>query len=176
MRLLTLLTPALLAATAHATTDASSSASPSSPASSEPTPIGFLWTAQWDTTSLTPYTQHCPTSTTHIAKIYALNDLYPDLAAQAPQLKVFYNKQLYAGSWGGIDVHGVGRELLRMEMSEVPFKVREWLKRNPAQRHFSVQDGEVFFAPGAIYPILPLWADDAGEGECEGMSTRLNFA
>jgi hypothetical protein len=169
MRLLTLLTSALLAATAHATTNSSSSSpSTSSPASSESTPIGALWTAQWDTTTLTPYTQHCPSSTTYAAKIYTLSELYPDLAAQAPQLKVFYNKQLYAGSWGGIDVHGVGRELLKMGMSEVPFKVREWLKRNPAQRHFSLQDGEVFFAPGAIYPILPLWVDDAEEGECDG--------
>lgn len=58
---------------------------------------------------------------------------------------------------------------MRMEMVELPYKVREWLKRDGKQRHFSVQDGEVFFAPGAIYPILPLWVEDADEMDCEGM-------
>ncbi|CAN9267860.1 unnamed protein product [Alternaria alternata] len=92
-----------------------------------------------------------------------------------PQLKVFYNKQLYAGSWAGIDVHGTGRELIKMNMADMPYKVREWLKRESLQRHYSVQDDMVFFAPGAIYPILPLWVDDADEGgeECEGVFDGL---
>lgn len=73
-------------------------------------------------------------------------------------------------------MHGGGRELIRMEVAELPYKVREWLKRTPTQRHFSVQDDEVFFAPGAIYPILPLWVGDSEEGlECEGKSLRLVF-
>jgi hypothetical protein len=65
----------------------------------------------------------------------------------------------------------VGRELIKMDMSALPYRVREWLKRESLQRHFSVQDDVVFFAPGAIYPILPLWVDepeDASIGECEG--------
>lgn len=66
-------------------------------------------------------------------------------------------------------MHGTGRELMKMDMSALPYKVREWLKKNPRQRHFSVQGDVVFFAPGAVYPILPLWVDD-GEGEgCDGM-------
>ena len=170
MRLLALF-PALLAARASAQEDPSKpSEASASPAVPDPTPVGALWTATWDTTTLAPYTQHCRTTTTHTASIYKLNELYPDLKDFAPQLKVFYNKQLYAGSWGGIDVHGVNRELIKMDMSDVPFKVREWLKKTPTQRHFSVQDGVVFFAPGAIYPILPLWVEgDDGERECEGM-------
>jgi hypothetical protein len=93
--------------------------------------------------------------------------VYPDLKDFAPQLKVFYNKQLYAGSWDGIDVHGGARELMRMDLSAMPYKVREWMKRETKQKHYSVQDDNVFFAPGAIYPILPLWVDDADEAELE---------
>ena len=60
-------------------------------------------------------------------------------------------------------------------MADMPYKVREWLKRESLQRHYSVQDDMVFFAPGAIYPILPLWVDDADEGgeECEGVFDGL---
>jgi hypothetical protein len=181
MRFLSLLSPALLAATVYAAEDASSSSSSStppaaaSPAADEPTPVGALWTAQWDSNTLKPYTQHCRNKNTYNAKIYKLNELYPDLKEQAPQLKVFYNKQLYAGSWAGIDVHGTGRELIKMNMADMPYKVREWLKRESLQRHYSVQDDMVFFAPGAIYPILPLWVDDADEGgeECEGVFDGL---
>jgi hypothetical protein len=173
MRIFSLLPPALLAATAYANEDASPPSSSPSAAADEPTPVGALWTAQWDNTALKPYTQHCHNKNTYNAKIYKLNELYPDLKEQAPQLKVFYNKQLYAGSWGGIDVHGTGRELIKMDMADVPYKVREWLKRELLQRHYSVQDDVVFFAPGAIYPILPLWVDDAEEAECEGVFDGL---
>lgn len=95
--------------------------------------------------------------------------MYPDLEVFAPDLKVFYNKQLYAGSWSGIDHHGTKRELLRMDMASIPYKVRDWLKHNPRQKHFNVQDENVFFAPGAIYPILPLWVDEPEDSnvECE---------
>jgi hypothetical protein len=55
-----------------------------------------------------------------------------------------------------------------MSHSTLPYKVREWLKANPKQKHFSVQDDNVFFAPGAIYPILPLWVDEPeDERGCE---------
>ncbi|KAF1829541.1 hypothetical protein BDW02DRAFT_535995 [Decorospora gaudefroyi] len=178
MRVLSLLSPALLAVTAYAAENASSSSSAATGASAEvdePPPVGALWTAQWDTTTLQPYTQHCRNKNTYHAKIYKLSEMYPDLEEQAPQLKVFYHKQLYAGSWNGIDVHGTGRELIKMDMADVPYKVREWLKRESLQRHFSVQDDAVFFAPGAIYPILPLWVDDAEEAGlvCDGVFDDL---
>jgi len=58
---------------------------------------------------------------------------------------------------------------MRMDLASVPYKVREWLKRETKQKHYSVQDDSVFFAPGAIYPILPLWVDEPEDGnlECE---------
>jgi hypothetical protein len=181
MRLLTLLPTALLAATSYASEDSSSSSSSkAAPAGEtpfeEPTPVGALWTAKWDTVSLQPYTQHCLNRNTYTAQIYKLSELYPDLKDFAPQLKVFYNKQLYAGSWNGVDEHGSKRELMRMDLAEVPYKVREWLKRETKQKHFSVQDDVVFFAPGAIYPILPLWVDEPEDGdlECETVFDDLD--
>lgn len=94
--------------------------------------------------------------------------MYPTLKTWAPELKVFYNKQHYPGSWNGVDKHGNDRELLKMNYEELPFAVREWIKKHPKQRHFSVQGDVVFFAPGAIYPILPLFVDESEEGsDCD---------
>lgn len=105
--------------------------------------------------------------------------MYPSLKEYAPELKIFYYKQHYPGSWGGEDKHGNDRELLKMDYEELPFPVREWLQRNTKQRHFSVQEDVVFFAPGAIYPLLPLWVDEPEDksgvgGECEGESSTPN--
>lgn len=92
----------------------------------------------------------------------------------APQLKVFYNKQLYPGSWSGIDKHGNDRELIKMDLADLPWKVQEWIKKESTQRHYSVHDDIVFFAPGAIYPILPLWVDGVDAPECEGTFRSFN--
>jgi hypothetical protein len=176
MRLiLPLLSPLLLCASTSASASPDSETPSSTP--DEPTPVGALWTAKWNATTLAPFTQHCHSKASYEAKIYKLDQLYPDLAEQAPQLKVFYNKQLYAGSWDGVDVHGVGRELMVMHMADLPYKVREWLKKESLQRHYSVQDDLVFFAPGAIYPLLPLWVDDVEEdqgAECAGVFDGLD--
>jgi hypothetical protein len=181
MRLHNILSTALLAASTCAADDSASSASPSG----DPTPAGALWTAKWDTTDLQPYTQKCLNRNTYTAKIYKLSErlyhlhmflptpanpsniVYPDLKDFAPDLKIFYSKQLYAGSWSGHDAHGTQRDLMRMSLSSLPYKVREYLKATPTQRHFSVQDDNVFFAPGAIYPILPLWVDEPEDRGCE---------
>jgi hypothetical protein len=174
MKLLAL--TALLAASVHASADAdadaaSSSASAPPPAASspvaDPTPVGALWTSTWDNTTLAPFTQSCASRSTHRAQLFTLASLYPDLETYAPQLKIFYNRQVYPGSWEGVDVHGVERELLKMDVVDLPKAVQEWLAREKTQRHYSVQDDVVFFAPGAIYPIAPLWVE-AQEG-CEGM-------
>jgi hypothetical protein len=117
-----------------------------------------------------PASSHCPPkfhSPSTPTSTLTPPPVYPDLKDFAPELKVFYNKQHYAGSWSGIDLHGTARDLMRMDLSSLPYKVRDWLKRNPSQKHFSVQEDSVFFAPGAIYPILPLWVDEPEEGELE---------
>jgi hypothetical protein len=51
------------------------------------------------------------------------------------------------------------------------------LTKNPKQRHFSVQEDVVFFAPGAIYPILPLFVDEPESdkvSDCEGLYEDLD--
>ena len=56
------------------------------------------------------------------------------------------------------------------------------LKNTPKQRHFSVQDSVVFFAPGAINPILPLFVEaptssttsDASPVNCETVLEDLS--
>jgi hypothetical protein len=154
-------------------TASSSAATPSS--TDEPTPVGQLWTAQWKDSDLASYTKRCESSTTLKAELFTLGEMYPKLERWAPELKVFYSKQLYPGSWDGIDVHGTGRELLKLPLAELPGGVREWLKGNRKQRHFSVQDDVVFFAPGAIYPILPLFVDDADEKGCDGKVFLCNM-
>lgn len=180
MKLLTLLP--FLAATAFASTADPSAADPApSDAAAEtppedPTPAGALWTASWNDSTLSPYTKSCATKSTYKAAIYTLKQLYPDLETFAPQLKVFYNKQLYPGSWSGVDKHGNDRELLKMDMADLPWKVREWIKKESTQRHYSVHDDIVFFAPGAIYPILPLWVEGGDEVGCSGKWTlNLNW-
>jgi hypothetical protein len=203
----TSLIPALLVATAYADTPDDQSDSPQAKSIpiEEPTPVGQLWTAKWDTTALQPYTQHCLNRNTYEAKIYKLADLYPDLEDFAANLKMFYSKQLYAGSWDGVvrshlsispnpakgreekrtdflmlttrqDTHGVQRDLIQMSLPNLPYKVRSYIKSNPKQRHYSVQEDSVFFAPGAIYPILPLWVDEPEEGgsQCDDVFDDLD--
>ncbi|KAJ4343713.1 hypothetical protein N0V95_006543 [Ascochyta clinopodiicola] len=159
-------------ATAIAASDASSSSSSAAATPEDPTPIGALWTSTWTASTLSPFSQSCLTRTTHRGALYKLSQLYPDLEVFAPQLKVFYNAQAYPGSWSGIDAHGNERELIKMDMQDLPWKVREWIKANGTQRHYSVHDDVVFFAPGAIYPILPLWVE-GDESGCEGVFDGL---
>jgi hypothetical protein len=46
--------------------------------------------------------------------------------------------------------------------------VRAWMEEQEGQQKwYSVQGKTVFFAPGAVYPLVPLWVDAKGEG-CEG--------
>ncbi|KAF1354326.1 hypothetical protein EJ07DRAFT_35724, partial [Lizonia empirigonia] len=145
----------------------------SAPPTEDPTPLGALWTSSWDSTTLAPFKRSCESKSTYRGAIYKLSALYPDLEVFAPQLKVFYNKQLYPGSWSGIDKHGNDRELIKMDLADLPWKVREWIKKESTQRHYSVHDDIVFFAPGAIYPILPLWVDGVDAPECEGTGDAL---
>ncbi|KZM21241.1 uncharacterized protein EKO05_0011541 [Ascochyta rabiei] len=161
----------MVAATLAAADTPSSSSTAANPGKDRP-PIGALWSSTWSASTLHPFVQSCHTQSVHRGKLHTLSRLYPELEEFAPQLKVFYNQQPYPGSWDGADPHGNERELLQMQMQHLPWKVREWIKRNATQRHYSVHDDVVFFAPGAIYPILPLWVEGEREG-CEGVFDGL---
>jgi hypothetical protein len=125
MRYLTVLPVLLATALAKEDTQAQSPASNSS--EKDPTPIGQLWAAKWQDADLTPtYSKNCHSNTAYKAQLYSLGEIYPTLKDWAPQLKVFYHKQLYPGAWEGEDVHGDGRMLLKMGVEELPGPVREW--------------------------------------------------
>lgn len=190
MRFSTVFAPAFLVAAAFASesdpssaasSDSSAEASSSSSAASEkpskvpdPTPVGEVWLAKWKDSDLASYTRKCAASATINAEIYTLKEIYPTLKEWAPELKVFYHRQHYPGSWEGVDLHGNARDLLKLGLGDLPYAVREWIKAHPKQRHFSVQDDLVFFAPGAIYPILPLFVDESEEGgDCDAIIEDL---
>jgi hypothetical protein len=173
MRLTSLLPLLAAAATAHASAASDTAAPTSSPsASDDPPPAGALWTATWDTSTLTPYTQSCHSTSSFRAQIFKLAALYPDLEAYATGLKRFYANTHYPGSWGGHDAHGMERELLMMEVADLPARVRQWMEKEGEQKWYSVQGKTVFFAPGAVYPLVPLWVDAKGEG-CEDVFNDL---
>lgn len=83
----------------------------------------------------------------------------PDLKDWALELKVFYHRQGYPGSWEEVGAHCNERTLIKMEKADLPAAVGGWVKSVEKQKHFSVLD-DVFFAPGAMYPILPLWVEE----------------
>ena len=120
-----LLLAASTALASSSSSDTPSEASPS-PSPDDPIPAGQTWLAKWTDASLAPYTKSCAAKSRFRAHIYSLGEMYPALKEWAPQLKVFYNKQHYPGTWAGEDPHGTGRELLMMAGEDLPFKVREW--------------------------------------------------
>ncbi|KAF2803941.1 uncharacterized protein BDZ99DRAFT_467670 [Mytilinidion resinicola] len=80
--------------------------------------------------------------------------MYPTLKTWAPELKVFYNKVEYPGSWDGVDLHGDKRELLKMNLADIPEGMQTWLKAHEFQRRYSVQGDVVFFAPGGDVSVV----------------------
>ncbi len=108
----------------------------------------------------------------------------------------------YPGSWDGVDPHGYGRVLVRMDYPDVPRRVRAWIEAQEADGLFSVfergdgaeaaeetakppetarkpgeddpadKDKIVLFAPGAIYRALPLWVAEGSD--CEGKEYLLS--
>ncbi|KAF1995468.1 hypothetical protein P154DRAFT_500119 [Amniculicola lignicola CBS 123094] len=169
MKLLTLLSPALFAACALA---ADPDASPSESAVPEYTPLGQTWSPKWKAADLSSYTKRCESAASFKASIYTLGQMYPELKTFAPELKVFYHRQHYPGSWDGVDKHGNDRELIKMDFDTVPFGVKEWIAKTK-QRRYSVQEEVVFFAPGAMYSLLPHWVPESEEKGCDGLFDDL---
>jgi hypothetical protein len=77
MKLQTILSTALLAATTYADESSNPDAAAASP---DPTPAGALWTAKWDATDLQPYQQKCLNRNTYTAKIYKLSERTSSIA------------------------------------------------------------------------------------------------
>lgn len=74
----------------------------------------------------------CTATSTFPAMLYLLHDLYdrPPLGlwTWGDALKAFFRGREYPGGWEGQDRHLHDRELVLMEMRDVPEKVRQWIE------------------------------------------------
>ncbi|CAN8106553.1 unnamed protein product [Discula destructiva] len=154
----------------------------------DPTKLeNFTWTNPFSPHHSVQFEPSCEATRTFSALEYQLHDLSEHepaglLTYREPLMNVFRGRP-YPGGWEGMDAHGYERELLRMEYSEVPIQVREWIENQdridgPGKGLFAVfgkpgkghdaeaEDKITIFAPGALYETLPLWlVQDSG---CEG--------
>lgn len=84
-------------------------------------------------TQLAKFDSSCETEKTFSAKEYLLDDISEDpphgLKPYMGALKKLFAETRYPGSWDGIDPHGYDRNLLQMQYSDVPVKVREWIEQ-----------------------------------------------
>jgi hypothetical protein len=132
------------------------------------------------------------------AKQYKLSDLQkepPDgLLPWAGEIDYILHSRMYPGSWDGANIHGDKRDVAIMEYKDVPQPVKKWIENQrqiedaEKQTWFHVwekkgkeppkageeahvskdEDKVLFFAPGQLYDILPLWVAEGSK--CKGMS------
>lgn len=153
------------------------------PFGSHATPPGFLST--------------CEATATFRATQHILTDLHkpPPLGLQpwVDAIKYFFGGRPFPGTWDGVDAHGVEREIIMMEYTDVPGSVKDWIEEQKKDTEegnrflFAVydkpkadggkisgqakrdegkdEDKVLLFAAGAIYEILPLWVAEGSECE-----------
>lgn len=102
------------------------------PFPSDPNNPRITISSESEASAPTRFLATCSSQRTFKATEYLLDDLQ-ELPPQGliPWVealrKVFTNRQ-YPGSWDGIDPHGYDRNMLMMEYSDVPEKVKEWIE------------------------------------------------
>ncbi|KAK5662275.1 hypothetical protein OQA88_8181 [Cercophora sp. LCS_1] len=81
---------------------------------------------------LSKFEAPCTAEKTFQAKEFLLDDLSEEpphgLNPYMNALKKIFAELRYPGSWDGIDPHGYDRNLLQMEYTDLPIKVREWIE------------------------------------------------
>ncbi|RYP65955.1 hypothetical protein DL770_008889 [Monosporascus sp. CRB-9-2] len=96
-------------------------------------PEQFPWTNPFGSNEIEGFSPSCEAKKTFKASEFLLDDLQiaPPLGLQpyGGALKKILKDRPYPGSWDGIDPHGYDRNLLQMEYSDVPVKVREWIEQ-----------------------------------------------
>lgn len=171
----------------------------------EPTRFeNFTWSDPFSSTRLAEFDSACAGQRTFAASEFQIHDL------QAPEpkglwpygnaLKLLFGGRPYPGDWDGMDPHGYERNLLKMDYTDVPVKVREWIEKQektdgPGKGLFGIYDipeeGErvtgvaqvddvqqldqkrvAIFAPGALYETLPLWVAEASD--CEDILANMD--
>jgi hypothetical protein len=100
----------------------------------------FKWADPFSSRKMKRFAPSCSTEKSFSAKEFLLDDLSEKpplgLAPWSEALKKIFKGRAYPGSWDGIDPHGYDRNLLMMEYSDVPIKVRQWIE------HEERSDGE----------------------------------
>lgn len=99
----------------------------------EPTKLdNFTWADPFSSPKLANFDAACESQRTFKAFEYQLHDLQlqepKGLGPYSEALKDFFGGRPYPGGWDGIDAHRYERNLLKMEYSDVPLKVREWIE------------------------------------------------
>lgn len=99
----------------------------------EPTKLeNFTWADPFSSPKYANFDAACESQRTFKAFEYQLHDLQlPEPKGLGPfseALKDFFGGRPYPGGWDGIDAHRYERNLLKMEYSDVPLKVREWIE------------------------------------------------
>lgn len=159
----------------------------------------FKWQDPFDSHATPPgFQTTCEATATFRATQHVLTDLHtpPPLGLQpwADAIKFFFGGRPFPGAWEGVDALGVNREVIKMEYTDVPSAVKDWIeeqRKKPEGNRFlfavydkpnaeggkisrQAQRGEgadenkiVLFAAGAIYEILPLWVAKTSGCECK---------
>lgn len=167
----------------------------------------FHWEDPWPRGRTVPhgFEAICEAEKTYTASQHVLSDLEAPppagLAPWADAIKFYFGGHPYPGSWDGVDAGDTARDLLKMEYTDVPQAVKDWMaetikfdkwghtrymygvfwkpKEGEKTGRVVSEDAEgkdedkvLLFAAGAIYEVAPLWA--AKGSECEGEDKTLS--
>ena len=93
----------------------------------------FPWSDPFKSNEIESFAPACEAKKTFKASEFLLDDLSlpppKGLKPYSSVLKKALKGRAYPGSWDGIDPHGYDRNLIQMEYSDVPLKVREWIEQ-----------------------------------------------
>lgn len=166
----------------------------------------FHWENPWPHGRSVPlgFEAICEAEKSYHASQHLLSDLdAPPPAGLAPwadAIRFYFGGHPYPGSWDGIDAGNTARDILKMEYTDVPQAVKDWMAEtvkfdkwghtrymygvfwkpkeggDTAQAASNDTEGKdedkvLFFAAGAIYEIAPLWV--AKGSNCEGEAKGL---
>lgn len=107
----------------------------------------FPWRDPFTAKTTDSYDHTCEASKTFAATQYTLHDLFEKppvgLFPWGDGLKLFFSGREYPGGWAGLDRHMYDRNLLMMDYSDLPLRVREWIEE---QERSEDSNGKGLFA------------------------------
>jgi hypothetical protein len=111
----------------------------------------FQWRDPWGGDDVPPgFEVKCEAKGTFPASQYVVGDLnetYPrGLQPWAEAIPYFFGGRPYPGSWNGVDHKGAAREIIVMELADVPEAVKDWIeeqqkaKESPNRYQFAIYE------------------------------------